>query len=119
SPSRVDMNAMWRPSGAQRGVSSLLPPAMSCRGGPEPSAGTTQMSALRVPLVRSVVVRTNATSLPSGDSCGSETRIAPIRSVIAIGRAAAHGDAIARNAAVDAPTRDRLFAEPAWRVGDM
>ena len=51
-----------------------------------PSAGTIQMSALRFPVATSVVVRTNATDLPSGDSCGSDTRTVPMRSVMVIGR---------------------------------
>ena len=52
---------MCEPSGAQRGVFSVLSPPTSSFGGPEPSAGTTQMSALRLPVATSVVVRTNAT----------------------------------------------------------
>ncbi len=47
------------------------------------------MSALRLPDFRSVVVRTNATRLPSGDTCGSVTRTAPIRSSIVMARTVA------------------------------
>ena len=85
-PSRVDRKASVRPSGENRGAVSLASPAINAFGGADPSAGTAQMSALRFPDLRSVVVRTNSTRLPSGASCGSVTRTAPIRSSIVIAR---------------------------------
>jgi hypothetical protein len=74
------MKAMCDPSGSQRGVDSLLSPPISSRGAVRPSAGTIQMSAFLLPLATSVVVRTNTTCCPSGDSCGSPRRTAPSRS---------------------------------------
>src|SRR4051812_1970993 len=113
---RVEMNAIRRPSGDHRGVFSDLSPPIRRRGGAEPSAGTTQMSALRLPLATSVVVRTKATSLPSGESCGSDTRIAPIRSWIVIGRAAAAGAASSRSVATHQRPRKIHFMPPFYAV---
>src|SRR5204863_8123192 len=98
SPSRVEMKARCLPSGAQRGVFSVLPPPINSVGAELPSAATTQMSAFRAPLATSVVVRTNATDLPSGDSCGSAMRTAPSKSWIVIARSANAGVAAAKNA---------------------
>src|SRR5215467_9858769 len=52
----------------------------------DPSAGTVQMSAFRLPVFRSVVVRVNKTVRSSGDSAGSLKRTAVIRSLMVIGR---------------------------------
>src|SRR3954447_8053276 len=84
-PLRPEMKAI-RPSARKRGVSSPPGPAISGRGRLEPSAATTQMSAFRLPVTGSVVVRTKTTRRPSGDTWGSPTRIAVIRSAIVMGR---------------------------------
>src|SRR4051812_21987366 len=101
------MNAS-RPSGSQRGVFSVLSVAINAFGGDAPSAATTQMSVLRLPVATSVVVRVNATVRPSGDSCGSPTRTAASRSAIVIGRAANAGAAASRPANA-ASTTNRIF----------
>jgi len=87
APSRVETNAM-RSLERKRGESSPFGPSMNGRGGAEPSAGTVQMSAFRLPDARSVVVRTKSTRRPSGESCGSPTRTAVSRSSSAMGRLA-------------------------------
>src|SRR6185436_18603391 len=96
------MNARRLPSGDHRGEFSVFSPPTSSFGAPEPSAGTAQMSALRLPVGTSVIVRTNTTVLPSGESCGSETRTAPSRSAMVIGRAAKAETADRKTAAADA-----------------
>src|SRR5436190_17534053 len=100
------MNATCEPSGSQRGVFSLLSPPTSSRGAADPSAGTIQMSAFRLPVATSVVVRTNSTWRPSGESCGSLTRTAPSKSWMVMGRAAAAGAAHERSAAAHAAARE-------------
>src|SRR5262245_55336370 len=85
------MKAIVLPSGAQRGVLSDDGPVMSALLSDIPSppvVGATQMSAFRRPAGISVVVRTNATVRPSGESCGSVTRTATSRSWIVIARRA-------------------------------
>jgi hypothetical protein len=62
------MNARRFPSGDHRGVSSDFSPVTSAFAADSPFAATCQMSALRFPDFRSVVVRTNATRDPSGES---------------------------------------------------
>ena len=74
------------PSGKNRGELSFFSPPMNSVGGADPSAGTTQISALRRPDSSAVVVRTKSTRRPSGESCGSLMRIALIKSSIAIAR---------------------------------
>src|SRR4029078_2333629 len=86
APARGEIKAIFRPSGENRGVLSVLLPAISSFDGPDPSAGTIQMSALRSPDFTFVVVRTKLTREPSGDNCGSLTRTAASRSSIVIGR---------------------------------
>src|SRR5262249_20231841 len=101
SPPRFEMNAIRFPSGDQRGEFSVLSPPTSSVDAPDPSDGTTQMSALRFPVATSVVVVTYATIFPSGDSWGSETGTAASRSFSVIGRAAnagAAGASVARAA---------------------
>ncbi len=90
-PERVETKASVLPSGEKRGALSAFSCRVRARGGAEPSAGTSQTSALRLPAARSVVVRTNATHLPSGDSCGSPTRTVRRLSSIVMGRAANAG----------------------------
>ena len=72
-PSRFDTNAICFPSGDQRGRSSERSVPASFTGAP-PATGTTQMSLLRVFWSRLTSVRTNAIFVPSGESCGSDTR---------------------------------------------
>ena len=117
------MNAIALPSGDQRGVFSVFSPAMSgCSAPPDRRRrGATQMSAFRLPADRSVVVRTNATVRPSGESCGSATRTASSRSRIVIAR-----PDCARSASVPVPktaatTRSRasLRKRPPQKMGEL
>src|SRR5688572_16120901 len=103
------MNAIRLPSGDGRGVLSLLSAAINAFGADEPSEATVQMSALRAPLLRSVVVRTNRTDFPSAESCGSETRTAASRSSIVIARPlwARAGACAANTAAASAAAESR------------
>ena len=72
-PSRFEMNATCFPSGDHRGRSSDRSVPTIFAGAP-PAVGTTQMSLLRVFASRLTSVTTNATFVPSGDNCGSDTR---------------------------------------------
>ncbi len=106
-PSRAEMKAM-RPLGRNRGESSLLGLWISGLGGADPSAGTTQMSGLRLPEARSVVVRTNKTRRWSGESWGSLTRTALSRSSSAMGRLAWASRAVAGTITWEQMTRPMI-----------
>jgi hypothetical protein len=86
-PWRAEMNAM-RPLGRHRGESSLFGLLINGLGGTDPSAATIQMSELRFPTDKSVVVRTNNTRRWSDESCGSAIRTALSKSSSAMGRLA-------------------------------
>src|SRR5262245_23615694 len=111
------MNTTRFPSGENRGLFSFFGPAIVDDGCPEPSAGTDQMSALRVPLDRSVVVRTNTTVRPSGESCGSAMRMPVSRSLVVIGRPPARDCASGAEAVtqIESATREsvRIMESPA------
>jgi hypothetical protein len=80
------MNAIRFPSGKNLAVFSLRSPPISWRAGVDPSAETTQISEFLRPESATVVVLVNATRFPSGDSCGSPTRIVVIKSLMVIAR---------------------------------
>src|SRR5262245_16714751 len=80
------MNAIRLPSGVKRAVFSARSPAMSTFGDADPSEGTTQISELRFPESRAVVVLVKMTRLPSGEMSGSLTRMAVIKSSMVMGR---------------------------------
>src|SRR5437868_6347599 len=78
-PSRDEINARRLPSGDHRGRSSPACPDVTCRASP-PARGMTHRCGVRVLAARFTLTALNATDLPSGDTCGSLTRLSAIMS---------------------------------------
>ena len=68
-----DRNASDLPSGLQRGELEDCGLVVNCHGGREPSVATIQIEDCLRFWARSIFVTTYATSLPSGEICGSLT----------------------------------------------
>src|SRR4051812_19555765 len=129
SPERFDSKRTRLPSGDQRGCLSFFVVLVSWRGGPLPSAATSQRADAVEFAARSTAVRTYTTVLPSGLIWGSLTRRKRNRSSTVIGRrlpSAACTVATSNNAArskthfmdrpfaeTDTPGRDTCRGDPA------